>query len=187
MPNCLRFESFELNIRTGELRKDGHLIKLQDQPMKMLILLATRADELVGREEIQKELWSDSQFVEFEHGINTAVRKVREALGDDPDRPRFIETLPRKGYRFSAPVENRAAAPGPTAPGIDPAGDTGLVARHGSRAAGVCAVRLPGPIHCCALFLDFRPPLGTSEVDIVFDVDTKEYDELFASLLASPD
>ncbi len=123
MPNCLRFESFELNIRTGELRKDGHLIKLQDQPMKMLILLATRAGELVSRTEIQKALWSETEFVEVEHGINTAVRKVREALGDDPDRPRFIETLPRKGYRFSAPVDNRAAAPGPTASEIDPAGD----------------------------------------------------------------
>ena len=103
-PVRLRFESFELDLLTGELRKEGRLIKLQDQPMKMLILLATRAGELVGREEIQKELWSDSQFVEFEHGINTAMRKIREALGDDLENPRFVETLPRKGYRFMPAV-----------------------------------------------------------------------------------
>ena len=110
-PVRLRFDSFELDLPTGELRKEGRLIKLQDQPMKMLILLATRAGELVGREEIQKALWSDSHFVEFEHGINTAIRKIREALGDDLENPRFVETLPRKGYRFMAAVV-RVGAPG---------------------------------------------------------------------------
>ena len=111
-PVRLRFDSFDLDLLTGELRKEGRLIKLQDQPMKMLILLATRAGELVGREEIQKALWSDSRFVEFEHGINTAMRKIREALGDDLENPRFVETLPRKGYRFMPAVVRVGAAGG---------------------------------------------------------------------------
>jgi cholera toxin transcriptional activator len=102
----IRFESFELDLQTRELRKDGRPIKLQDQPVKLLVLLASRAGELVTRAEIEKALWGDGEFVEFEHAINTAMRKVREALGDDLETPRFIETLPRKGYRFIAAVEN---------------------------------------------------------------------------------
>ena len=108
----LRFDSFEIDLRTRELRKDGRLIKLQDQPIKLLSLLASRPGELVTREEIEKALWNEDEFVEFEHSINTAVRKIREALGDDPEKPRFIETLPRKGYRFIAPIEASPAANG---------------------------------------------------------------------------
>jgi DNA-binding winged helix-turn-helix (wHTH) protein len=104
-PHRLRFDSFELDLRTGELRKDGRLIKLQDQPIKLLTLLASRAGDLVTRAEIEKALWGDDEFVEFEHGINTAMRKIRDALGDQAEQPRYIETLPRKGYRFLAPVE----------------------------------------------------------------------------------
>ncbi|MBI4461253.1 MAG: winged helix-turn-helix domain-containing protein [Acidobacteria bacterium] len=112
-PARLRFDSFEVDLRTRELRKDGRLIKLQDQPIKLLSLLASRPGELVTREEIEKALWNEDEFVEFEHSINTAVRKIREALGDDPEKPRFIETLPRKGYRFIAPVEIKPASNGP--------------------------------------------------------------------------
>lgn len=105
-PARLRFESFELDLRTRELLKDGRPVRLQDQPAKLLALLASRPGELVTRAEIEKALWGDDEFVEFEHGINTAMRKIREALGDDLGKPRFIETLPRKGYRFIAPVES---------------------------------------------------------------------------------
>jgi len=108
----LRFESFELDLRTQELRKDGRAIKLQDQPLKLLALLASRPGELVTRAEIEKELWGEDEFVEFEHSINTAMRKIREALGDDLEKPRFIETLPRKGYRFIAAVESTGTAGG---------------------------------------------------------------------------
>ena len=101
----LRFATFELDLRTRELRRDGGLVKLQDLPVKLLALLASRPGELVTREEIEKALWGESQFGDFEHGINTAMRKIREALGEDPEQPRFIETLPRKGYRFIAAVE----------------------------------------------------------------------------------
>jgi DNA-binding winged helix-turn-helix (wHTH) protein len=101
----LRFASFDLDLRTRELRQNGLPVKLQDLPMRLLMLLASRPGELVSREEIEKALWGGDQFVDFEHGINTAMRKIREALGDTTGAPRFIETLPRKGYRFVAPVE----------------------------------------------------------------------------------
>jgi len=105
-PSRLRFEQFELNTRTGELRKSGEKIRLQDQPAKLLTLLATHPGELITRVDIQKALWADGEFVEYEHAINTAIKKVREALDDDPAKPRLIETLPRKGYRFVAKVES---------------------------------------------------------------------------------
>jgi len=104
-PVRLRFESFELDLRTRELRNEGRVVKLQDQPLRLLALLANRPGILVTRAEIEKELWGEDTVVEFEHSINTAMRKIREALGDDLEKPRFIETLPRKGYRFIAPVE----------------------------------------------------------------------------------
>src|SRR3990170_7275905 len=109
-PARLRCESFELDLRTRELSKEGRPIKLQDQPAKLLALLVSRPGELVTRGEIEKALWGDDEFVEFEHGINTAMRKIREALGDDLEKPRFIETLPRKGYRFIASVEATGGA-----------------------------------------------------------------------------
>src|SRR5262245_22263316 len=96
----LRFDQFEFDTRTGELRKNEQKIRLQDQPAKLLTLLVTHPGELITRVDIQKSLWNDDEFVEFEHAINTAIKKVREALGDDPAAPRLIETLPRKGYRF---------------------------------------------------------------------------------------
>lgn len=104
-PILLRFDRFELDLRTRELRKDHRSVKLQDLPVRLLALLAGRPGELVTREEIEKGLWGEDQFVDFEHGINTAMRKIREALGETPEQPRFIETLPRKGYRFVGSVE----------------------------------------------------------------------------------
>ncbi len=102
--NAWRFGLYELDGGSGELRKEGRLIKLQDQPMQVLRLLVERAGEIVTREEIQQAVWPGDTFVDFDHGVNTAVKKVRLALGDAADNPRFIETLPRKGYRFIAPV-----------------------------------------------------------------------------------
>ena len=104
-PARVRFESFELDCITGELFKNGARVKLQDQPARLLILLVSRAGTLVTRDEIQEALWEDGQFVEFEHAINVAVKKIREALNDDPLKPRMLETMPRKGYRFIATVE----------------------------------------------------------------------------------
>lgn len=100
----LRFGTFELELASGELRKGGVLIKLQALPFQLLALLAWRAGEVISREEIRRALWDDDTFVDFDRSINFCVNQIRESLGDDPQNPRFIETLPRKGYRFIAPV-----------------------------------------------------------------------------------
>jgi DNA-binding winged helix-turn-helix (wHTH) protein len=98
------FGPFELDVASGELRKSGTLVKLQPQPFRVLLLLAERAGTLVTREEIQQCLWSESTFVDFEHGINFSINQIRSALADDAEKPRYIETLPRRGYRFIAAV-----------------------------------------------------------------------------------
>jgi len=95
-----RIREFELDAATGELRKAGTLVKLQPQPFRVLLLLVERAGQLVTREEIQRCLWTDSTFVDFEHGINFSINQIREALEDDAEMPRYVETLPRRGYRL---------------------------------------------------------------------------------------
>jgi TolB-like protein/DNA-binding winged helix-turn-helix (wHTH) protein/Tfp pilus assembly protein PilF len=102
--NLVRFGAFELNLSTGELRKGGVRINLPDQPFQVLKTLLDRPGELVTRDDLRQRLWSAETFVDFEHGLNAAVRRLRDALGDSADVPRFIETLPRRGYRFIAPV-----------------------------------------------------------------------------------
>jgi DNA-binding winged helix-turn-helix (wHTH) protein len=103
-PRLTRFGQFELDLRTAEVYKEGKRIKLQEQPCKVLALLIERPGELVSREELRKKLWPNDTFVDFDHGVNIAINKLRDALGDSPEEPRFIETLPRRGYRFIAPV-----------------------------------------------------------------------------------
>ena len=101
----LRVGEFEVDLRCGEVRRNGDKIKLQQRPFQILSALLERPGDVVTREEIQQKLWPTDTFVDFEHSINTAVNKLREALGDDAENPRFIETLPRYGYRLIAPVE----------------------------------------------------------------------------------
>jgi len=108
----LRFGSFEVDLASGELRRQGLKISLQDQPFRLLALLLDRAGEVVTREELRDKLWPADTFVDFDHSLNTAVRKLREALGDSAETPRYVETLARRGYRFVAPL----AEPGPGAP-----------------------------------------------------------------------
>lgn len=110
-PLC--FSSFELDLRARELRKHGLKIKLQDQPFQILVLLLEKPGEVVTREELRDRLWPADTFVDFDHSLNSAVKKLRQALNDDPDVPRFIETLPRRGYRFIAPLRN-GSAPAPS-------------------------------------------------------------------------
>ncbi len=100
-----RFGSFEADATTGELRRRGLRIKLNAQPFQVLFMFLQRPGELLTREEISKELWPDGTFVDYEHGVNSAVNRIREALGDTASNPRFVETLARRGYRFVAPVE----------------------------------------------------------------------------------
>ena len=99
-----QFGPFEANAETGELRKRGQPVKLQEQPFRLLVVLLENAGEIVSREEIQGRIWSDGTFVDFDSGLRVAVRKLREALGDDADDPRYVETVPKRGYRFVYPV-----------------------------------------------------------------------------------
>ncbi len=108
-----RFGTFEADTRTGELRKKGLLVRLHGQPFQLLLLLLERHGQLLTREEIARELWPDGTVVDFEHGVNSAVNRIREALGDSAVDSRFVETLARRGYRFVAPVERiDASEPG---------------------------------------------------------------------------
>ena len=103
-----RFGVFEVDLAAGELRKSGVKIRLQGQPFQVLALLLERAGEVVTREELQQKLWAADTFVDFDHSLNTAINKVREALGDSASSPRYVETMARRGYRFIAPVHNEA-------------------------------------------------------------------------------
>jgi cholera toxin transcriptional activator len=109
-----RFGVFELDLSAGELRKSGVKLRLQGQPFQVLALLLERAGQVVTREELQQKLWPSDTFVDFDHSLNTAINKVREALGDSASSPRYVETLARRGYRFIAPVQNDSRNPAPS-------------------------------------------------------------------------
>jgi DNA-binding winged helix-turn-helix (wHTH) protein len=104
-PDSVRFGHFDLSPSTGELRLHGNRLKVQPQPFKLLILLVRHAGTVVSRDEIRQELWPDGTFVDFDQAVNFAIKQVRDVLRDHADRPIYIETVPRRGYRFIAPVE----------------------------------------------------------------------------------
>ena len=104
-PGVYRFGVFEANPETGELLKKGVRVKLQEQPFRLLCLLLEKSGEIVTKEDVRERLWPGNTFVEFDASLSVAVGKLRDALGDDSDNPRFIQTVPRKGYRFVAPIE----------------------------------------------------------------------------------
>jgi eukaryotic-like serine/threonine-protein kinase len=108
-PRVVRFGVFEVDLCTGELRKKGQRLRIPGQSFQVLKLLLERPGELVSREELREKIWGSDTFVDFEHGLNAAVNRLREALGDSADSPRFVETLPRRGYRFIAPLLGRGA------------------------------------------------------------------------------
>src|SRR5437588_10818068 len=101
----VRFGMFELDFRTGELRKQGAKIKLQDQPFQILQILLQRPGGTVSREELQQKIWPSDTFVDFDHGLYNAIKRLREALGDSAETPRFVETLARRGYRLVGKIE----------------------------------------------------------------------------------
>src|SRR6516165_4059170 len=103
-PNRLQFGPFLADFRACELRKDGRRIRLQEKPMLLLGALTSKPGEVISREDLQKLLWPGDTFVDFETGLNAAVRKLREALADSPENPKYIETIPKRGYRFVAAV-----------------------------------------------------------------------------------
>src|SRR5262245_46900632 len=106
----IRFGVFEIDLRAGELRKNGLKVKLQEQPFQILAMLRDHPGEIVTREELQQKLWSNDTFVDFDNSLNKAINKIREALGDSADNPRFVETMARRGYRFIVPVDGPSAA-----------------------------------------------------------------------------
>ena len=108
--STIRFSVFELDLKAGELRRNGSKVKLQEQPFQILVSLLDRPGEVVTREQLQRKLWPADTFVDFDHGLNAAIRRLRDALGDSADTPRFVETVARRGYRFVAPVSRPAPA-----------------------------------------------------------------------------
>ncbi len=129
-----RFGVFEVDLRTGELRKNGVRVKIQEQPLQVLAMLLARSGEVVTREELRHRLWPGDTFVDFDNSLNTAINKLREALGDSADSPRFVETVPRRGYRFIAPMHGRR---------------TSLV--EAARSKGLAAFRAPAVLWALAL------------------------------------
>src|SRR6202051_1104653 len=115
LPRGLRFGTFEVDVPAGELRKNGIKLKLQEQPLQVLCMLIEHSGEVVTREELRNRLWPADTFVDFDHGLNAAIKRLRDALGDSAENPRFVETVTRRGYRFigipaitAAPTEARA-------------------------------------------------------------------------------
>lgn len=104
-PPVIRFGSYEADLRSRELRKQGIRLKLQEQPFRVLTMLLEHPGELVTREELRARLWPSDTFVDFDNALNTDINKLRDALGDSSANPRFVETVPRRGYRFVAPVD----------------------------------------------------------------------------------
>ena len=109
--DVVRFNTYEVHLCAGELYRAGHKIRLQDQPFQVLAMLLEHPGEVVARKDLQKRLWPADTFVDFDHSLNTAIKKLRLALGDDRDNPRFIETLPKRGYRFIGSVMQPAGPP----------------------------------------------------------------------------
>jgi DNA-binding winged helix-turn-helix (wHTH) protein len=118
------FGEFELDVDAGELRRKDRRLKLQPQPFKLLVLLVRKSGALVTREEIRRELWPDGTFVDFDQSVNFSIKQIRDALGDEADRPLYIETVPRRGHRFIAPI----STPGQPQPrhSVFPMGATGI-------------------------------------------------------------
>jgi DNA-binding winged helix-turn-helix (wHTH) protein len=109
----VRFGLFEFDADSGALTREGAAVRLQPQPARVLALLVARAGEVVSRDALRQEVWNDGTFVDFERGLNFCIAQIRSALGDAADAPRFIETLPKRGYRFIAPVQPLAERPRP--------------------------------------------------------------------------
>src|SRR5215469_1058408 len=151
----LRFGHFEVDLRSGELRRNGFTVKLQGQPFQILAMLLERPGQLLTREEIRGRLWPADTFVDFDHSLNSAITRLREALGDSADNPRYVETLPRRGYRFIGLVEK---------PGIDVPSPSGGTASRQRKATwvGVTGVSVVVLLSAIALWTTWIRPGRTS-------------------------
>ncbi len=137
--HLLRFGVFELNLDLEEVRKNGSLLRLPPQPFKLLAMLASRSGQVVTRDEIQQQLWGSDTFIDFEQGVNKCIKQIRTVLGDNADNPLYIETLPRHGYRFLAPVRTKIV---PAPPPQVKEASSGLIAN----VAGEVRSRIAGPV-----------------------------------------
>lgn len=165
------FGVFEFDLRAAELRKNRVKVKLQDQPYQVLLKLLQHPGEIVSREELRSALWQENTFVDFETGLNTAVRRLRETLGDSPDNPIFIETLPRRGYKFIAPVERRVTEDRaiPVAVGRQERRRGKDLLKRGSAVTAVAAVLISGVVW----YRQPRPPTVANVVRISNDRQSK--------------
>jgi len=137
--STLRFDAFTLDLRAGELYRSGHRIKLQEQPFRILAMLLVQPGQVVTREQLRERLWPEDTFVDFDHSLNTAVKKLRLALNDEADKPRFIETLPKRGYRFVGPAVEAMRVP------ESPSGkEIGSLVREDAAESAATAVRTSG-------------------------------------------
>ena len=156
-PPIFWFGAFELDTRKGELRKHGVRLHLQEQPLKILIALLERPGEIVTREDLVRTVWPEGVFVDFERGLNAAINRLRQALDDSAVKPRYIETIARKGYRFLLPVNQPKASPETAVlPGADQKPRAGRISRWLWTAGGAALMLLgvlavawlgPGPKH----------------------------------------
>src|SRR6516165_1738203 len=126
LTGVIRFGVYEVDPRAGELRRRGVKVKIQEQPFQVLALLLERPGEVITRVELKRRLWPADTFVDFDHGLNAAIKRLRDALRDSADNPRFVETLARRGYRFLAPV-NGSLPIGGTVPRLGPSAGQRLV------------------------------------------------------------
>jgi DNA-binding winged helix-turn-helix (wHTH) protein/Flp pilus assembly protein TadD len=172
-PTKIRFDSFELDLTSGELRKGGNRLRLQPQPFRVLLLLIERAGQVVTREEIQRCLWKDSTFVDFEHGINFSINQIRGALSDSAEKPRYVETVPRRGYRFIGTLE-QPSPPKPdriqetTPPPVEGKPMAAKTARRHWPAIVALTVLAAG-IAVGAYFFSHRAPILNGQDTIVLD------------------
>src|SRR5713101_308131 len=184
----VRFGAFDVDLRSGELHKHGIRLKLQDQPFQVLVLLLEHPGEVVTREELRQKLWPADTFVDFDTGLNSAIKKLRDVLGDSAEEPRYIETLPRRGYRFIARVEN-GALPASTAVEVHlapvlPVGPTPELwnKRRIVVTAGVAAFLIVAVLTTWRVFFA-RPALAETDVILLASFVNKTGDPIFDNSL----
>jgi len=182
-----RFGAFEVNLRSGELYKHGIRLKLQDQPFQLLAILLEHSSDVVSREELRQKLWPADTFVDFDTGLNSAIKKLRDVLGDSAEEPRYVETLPRRGYRFIAHVENGAP---PTLVVVEtrpPAQPAGPVRKLWNRRSLIVASSAAALLTVAALvawrFFLSRPALTETDVILLASFVNKTGDPIFDNSL----
>ena len=183
----LTFADFTIDLEAGELHKNGSRVRLQDQPFQLLALLTQRTEEVVTREELRQHLWSADTFVDFDNSLNAAVAKIREALGDSPDDPRFIETLPRRGYRFIANVMpvNGAVPQSPPSTIVVPVASAEGRRRHWRWMFAAVALAVGAVVVVSPAFRAARVPKVVRYVQITNDGKPKARPVSFINILAT--